>query len=96
MNGGYGTIYAKIAVSRYFHIIFKVVGREIMLYLIALLCENYGKNRYLTNLVNNVRIHIMPSINPDGYELGNEGDRSGFTVSCVLIITYLRLIRGPS
>ncbi|CAG9538294.1 unnamed protein product [Cercopithifilaria johnstoni] len=57
----------------------EVVGREVMLYLIALLCENYGKNRYLTNLVNNVRIHIMPSINPDGYEMGNEGDRSGFT-----------------
>ncbi|VIO96363.1 Uncharacterized protein BM_BM11935 [Brugia malayi] len=57
----------------------EVVGREAMLYLIALLCDNYGKNWYLTNLVNNLRIHIMPSINPDGYELGNEGDRSGFT-----------------
>ncbi|KAM3720426.1 Carboxypeptidase [Dirofilaria immitis] len=57
----------------------EVVGREAMLYLIALLCDNYGKNKYLTNLVNNVRIHIMPSMNPDGYELGIEGDRSGFT-----------------
>ncbi|KAL3998457.1 Zinc carboxypeptidase family protein [Acanthocheilonema viteae] len=57
----------------------EVVGREVMLYLIALLCESYGKNEYLTNLVNNVRIHIMPSINPDGYELSSEGDRSGFT-----------------
>ncbi|MCP9257860.1 Zinc carboxypeptidase [Dirofilaria immitis] len=57
----------------------QVVGREAMLYLIALLCDNYGKNKYLTNLVNNVRIHIMPSMNPDGYELGIEGDRSGFT-----------------
>uniref|UniRef100_A0A0R3RU60 Peptidase_M14 domain-containing protein n=1 Tax=Elaeophora elaphi TaxID=1147741 RepID=A0A0R3RU60_9BILA len=56
----------------------EVVGREAMLYLIAILCENYGKNKYLTNLVDNVRIHIMPSINPDGYEWGNEGDRSGY------------------
>ncbi|VDK69815.1 unnamed protein product [Litomosoides sigmodontis] len=56
----------------------EVVGREVMLYFIALLCENYGKNRYVTDLVDNVRIHIMPSINPDGYELSNEGDRSGF------------------
>lgn len=51
-----------------------------MLYLIALLCDNYGKNRYLTNFVNNMRIHIMPSINPDGYEVGVEGDRMGYTV----------------
>ncbi|OZC12622.1 hypothetical protein X798_00253 [Onchocerca flexuosa] len=56
----------------------EVVGRELMLYLIALLCDNYGKNKYLTNFVNNVRIHIMPSMNPDGYESGIEGDRSGF------------------
>ncbi|EFO20099.2 hypothetical protein LOAG_08391 [Loa loa] len=57
----------------------EVVGREVMLYLIALLCDNYGKNWYLTNLINNMRIHIVPSINPDGYELAEEGDRSGFT-----------------
>lgn len=63
-----------------------------MLYLIALLCENYGKNRYLTDLVNNVRIHIMPSINPDGYELSNEGDRTGFTVSSYSVYRQL-LIR---
>ncbi|VDK73824.1 unnamed protein product [Gongylonema pulchrum] len=53
-----------------------------MLYLIAILCENYGKNKYLTNLVDNTRIHILPSMNPDGYEKGFEGDRTGYTVSC--------------
>ncbi|EPB72306.1 hypothetical protein ANCCEY_08589 [Ancylostoma ceylanicum] len=57
----------------------EVVGREALLYLIEILCTNYGKNEYLTNLVNNQRIHIMPSMNPDGYEHGTPGDRVGGT-----------------
>ncbi|KAK0426355.1 hypothetical protein QR680_009664 [Steinernema hermaphroditum] len=56
----------------------EVVGREALLYLIAVLCDNYGKNEYLTSLVNRTRIHIMPSMNPDGYELGFSGDRIGY------------------
>ncbi|KAJ1368143.1 hypothetical protein KIN20_029212 [Parelaphostrongylus tenuis] len=57
----------------------EVVGRESLLYLIEILCVNYGKNEYLTNLVNSQRIHIMPSMNPDGYEHGIPGDRVGYT-----------------
>ncbi|KAI6220319.1 Carboxypeptidase D [Aphelenchoides besseyi] len=56
----------------------EVVGREALLYLIAILCENYGKNEYLTRLMNNTRIHIMPSMNPDGYEFDLPGDRIGY------------------
>uniref|UniRef100_A0A914Q4N8 Peptidase M14 carboxypeptidase A domain-containing protein n=1 Tax=Panagrolaimus davidi TaxID=227884 RepID=A0A914Q4N8_9BILA len=54
----------------------EVVGRETLLYLIEILCKNYGKNEYLTNMVNSTRIHIMPSMNPDGYEMGKPGDRN--------------------
>lgn len=61
--------------------IFKVVGREAMLYLISVLCNNYGKNEYLTRLINNTRIHIMPSMNPDGYEKAEEGDKNGYQVN---------------
>ncbi|MCJ8740075.1 hypothetical protein PDJAM_G00054690 [Pangasius djambal] len=56
----------------------EVVGRELLLNLIEYLCRNYGSDPEVTQLVNNTRIHIMPSMNPDGYEIAQEGDVSGY------------------
>jgi len=47
----------------------EVIGREILLQLIKHLCENYKKDDDVTSLVDKTRIHILPSMNPDGYEL---------------------------
>lgn len=56
----------------------EVVGREVLLNLIEYLCRNYGSDPEVTKLVNSTRIHIMPSMNPDGYEVAVEGDIKGY------------------
>ena len=55
----------------------EVTGRETLLLLIQHLCVNYGKMSNVTNLVDNTRIHIMPTMNPDGYAIAQEGDYDG-------------------
>ncbi|XP_012873466.1 PREDICTED: carboxypeptidase M [Dipodomys ordii] len=46
----------------------ETVGREMLLHLIDYLVTNHGKDTEITKLINNTRIHIMPSMNPDGFE----------------------------
>ena len=55
----------------------EVVGREMLLLLIKYLLEGYGINESVTRLVNATRIHIMPTMNPDGFEMAREGDANG-------------------
>lgn len=47
----------------------EVVGRELLLNLVEYLCVNYGINKDITWMVDNTRIHLMPTMNPDGYAI---------------------------
>jgi carboxypeptidase D len=45
----------------------EVVGRELLITLARWLCTNYLLNETASDIVNNTRLHLMPSLNPDGY-----------------------------
>ncbi|KAM9134514.1 carboxypeptidase N catalytic chain isoform 2-T2 [Pangshura tecta] len=48
----------------------EVLGRELLLQLSEFLCEEYRRrNERITRLIWDTRIHILPSMNPDGYEV---------------------------
>ena len=57
----------------------EVTGRETLLYLMQYLCEQYAVNRTVKELVDSTRIHLLPTMNPDGYASAVEGDSAGVT-----------------
>merc|ERR1712241_417836 len=55
----------------------EAVGRELMLALSAYLLENFETDERVRNIVSQTDIHIMPSLNPDGFEKSTLGVCSG-------------------
>jgi len=59
----------------------EVVGRQNSLQFIDYLLTNYGMKTTLgntiTNIINSVDIYIMPTMNPDGFELGTRNNANG-------------------
>lgn len=47
----------------------EALGRELLLQLVKYLCENYESDDTVKHLVQTTGIHILPSMNPDGYEM---------------------------
>ncbi|KAG9157380.1 hypothetical protein Leryth_005017 [Lithospermum erythrorhizon] len=57
------------------------VGRELLLRLANWLCDNYMKDPLATLIVNKVHLHILPSMNPDGYSLRTRGNANGIDLN---------------
>ena len=55
----------------------EVIGKELLLHLINKLCVNYGVNQTITNLIDTTRIHILITMNPDGFTKAVEGRCNG-------------------
>lgn len=51
----------------------EAAGREVLLHLIQFFVTNYTCNETVRWLLDNTRIHILPSLNPDGFEVSVEG-----------------------
>ncbi|XP_031443377.1 probable carboxypeptidase X1 [Clupea harengus] len=48
----------------------EVVGREVLLNLMQYMCQEYKRgDQRIVRLVKETRIHLLPSMNPDGYEM---------------------------
>ena len=51
----------------------EVLGREMLLHLADHLCESYlAGDESVKRLVDNTRIHLMPSMNPDGWKIATD------------------------
>lgn len=59
----------------------EITGRELTTFMIEEIAEKYGKDKVITDLVDNTEIFIMPSMNPDGSELRQRGNANGIDLN---------------
>ncbi len=55
----------------------EVVGKEMLYHLLDYMTDGYGTDPRVTNLIDSTEIWIMPSMNPDGTELGTRWNANG-------------------
>lgn len=55
----------------------EAVGKELLLHLVQYLVSSYSTDSYIKWLLDNTRIHLLPSLNPDGFAASKEGTCDG-------------------
>lgn len=53
------------------------MGKELLLYLAVYLLEFYNYDPAVREIMDNSRVHILPSMNPDGFAASTEGTCDG-------------------
>ena len=56
-----------------------MISREVLIHLIHYLVTNYQRNETVTHLLSTMRIHILVSMNPDGYAIADNYSRGDCT-----------------
>ena len=59
----------------------EVVGRELLVRLIQHLTDNYGQDPDITELIDTTEIHILPSMNPDGFYRRHRTNAHGYDLN---------------
>ena len=72
----------QIQTIKYFFIQFKAVGRELSITFAYHLLKQYKNSKKnstnrVRQLVDNIDLHILHSMNPDGFEIATEGECAG-------------------
>ncbi|WVZ82597.1 hypothetical protein U9M48_029846 [Paspalum notatum var. saurae] len=57
------------------------VGREVLMRLANWLCDNYLKDPLATLIVENIHLHILPAMNPDGFTLRWRGNANNIDLN---------------
>ncbi|KAJ6998238.1 carboxypeptidase SOL1 [Populus alba x Populus x berolinensis] len=57
------------------------VGRELLLRLANWICDHYMKDSLARLIVENIHLHILPSMNPDGYFLRSRGNANNIDLN---------------
>lgn len=57
------------------------VGRELLMLLANWICDNYLKDPLAKLIVENVHLHLLPSMNPDGFTLRRRGNANNIDLN---------------
>ena len=64
----------------------QAVGREVLIHFIHYLVTGYNNNDDVTQLLDSMRVHILVSMNPDGFEYAHEQRRAGSSSACTGVV----------
>ena len=70
----------------------EVVGRELLLYLARALCEQFSSDSAITELLSSTEIHLLPSLNTDGYILKTRNNANDKAILLILLETCIQTL----